>query len=97
MTEQTDTVSREEFEQLQNRVEELESLIGDDSGVPNTTPAGLDHRDMDVLAYMAEAHVVDGVQLVKLYKRLTDITAHSTAKRRAKTLAAHPEYEELRQ
>lgn len=89
----TDDVSREEFQSLKERVAELESLI--DDGAPRTTPAGLDHRDMDVLDYMAQTHVVDGVQLVKLYKRLTDITDPSTAKRRAKTLAAHPEYEEL--
>jgi len=89
----TDPVTREEFEALEARVAELE---GD--GAPPTdpeTPTGLDHRDQTVLDYMAEHEKSKKLALVKLYKRLTDVTSTSTAKERARTLEQHPAYEEL--
>ena len=82
-------VSREEFEALKERVAELES------GGVETTPDGLDHRDMAVLSVLENSGVRSGFQLVQVYQSATDITQKATAKHRAKALERHPKYKEL--
>lgn len=88
----TDEITREEFEALQERVQELEEQLESPEA---PTAEGMDHRDRKVLAHMRENEKVDGYSLVKLYTTLTDITDRGTAKNRAKQLAASDAYEAL--
>lgn len=86
-------VSREEFEELKERVAELESQI--DSGATTATATGLDHRDQTVVDHMRENGRASGYRLVQLYTSLTDIQDRGKAKRRAKTLENHEVYADL--
>lgn len=85
-------VSREEFEALKDRVEQLEAQAETQA----TDTDGLDHRDEKVLAHMREHGVVSKLALVRLYKSLTDISKTKVAKRRAQNLEQHEAYEEVR-
>jgi len=93
MTESQPT--REEFEALKRRVEQLESKIEDEPTAQQSTPLGLDQRDVAVLDWMRENGRRSKVQLVELYQSVTDITQRSTAKRRARELEQRPEYKGL--
>jgi len=85
-------VSREEFERLKARVAELE-----DRGRTRTqNTEGLDHRDEAVLTHMEEHGVVSKLALVRLYKRITDISKTKVAKRRARNLENNPAYAEVK-
>jgi len=83
-------ISREEFEALKERVAELEA---NEQTAANTD--GLDHRDERVLAHMRENGAVSKLMLVKLYKRITDISKTKVAKRRARNLEQHDAYTDI--
>jgi len=86
-------VSREEFEALKARVEELESQ--ESATETHADTDGLDRRDRKVLTHMKNNGVKSRLALVKLYKRITDVTNTNTAKQRAQNLEQHPAYREL--
>jgi len=88
-----DGITRDEFEALQERVNDLEAQVAD-SPAAGEHP-GLDHRDQTVLDYMGENGKLSKRSLVELYTRLTDITNNRTAKQRARVLEQHPAYKEL--
>lgn len=90
----THDVSRDEFEALKQRVEELENQLEDTSVEGFDSPA-LDRRDRVVLNHMKENGRRSKIALVQLYISLTDVQSKSTAKRRAKALEKTEAYANL--
>ena len=88
MTDDDAPVSREEFEALLDRVDELEQQL---ESRARTEMNGLDHRDKAVLYGLETGGHYSPRSLVKKYLRLTDITNDKTAQNRAKKLANRDE------
>jgi len=89
----SDTPTREEFEQLRDRVAELEARMNSGDGA--TDSDGVDHRDETVLEHMREHGKVSKRSLADLYIQKTDIRSRKTAKRRAKQLERREVYRQL--
>lgn len=83
-------VPREEFEQLVERVEELE---GELETKQRFEDRGLDHRDATVLDQLVEGGEYHPRTIVKLYLSRTDIMNRNTAQNRARQLTSRPFFE----
>lgn len=89
----TDDELRKEVDALKERVRRLEEQAKQSETA--NTPHGADHRDNTVLGVLSELDDEPGPrELVTLYQMHTDITAHKTAKRRAKQLVKKDAYRE---
>lgn len=86
MSDDTDDV-RAELKELKARVRRLETLLdgGDVNPSPNTQD-GLDSRDAAVIGSLDHGERVSKRELLKRYKRVTDIRQDSTARDRTEQL-----------
>ena len=89
MTEDTDPVSRSEFEQLQNRVEELEKKLN----TPTRSDTGLDRYEARVVEQLDEGEVV-GITRFKSLLNAAGVHQPGKVKRRMKTLTNRDCFEE---
>ena len=94
----SDGVSRDEFEQLLNRVEELEEqLDGSDESDTGGNGGGVlvDRRDGAVLSCLGDGTTVRRAQLESLYRAKTDIRNSKTIERRIKSLVQRDEFDNI--
>lgn len=94
----SDGISREEFERLLQRVDELEARLEDEREADDSSGGGsvlVDRRDAAVMDCLGHGTTINVNQLEALYRSKTDVRNSSTIKNRIRSLTERDEFEYL--